>query len=175
MRVSCGRAVYWLVYPAGYLSFRLANGEVVTDPGDDLETMRTALGGDAGEWRDEHGCSWRFSVEPWRDADGKSNRVVVNLVDSPARSGQGMFSSWPTLTEMREQLARDGGFLRAPDGGYYKAVSLEPWANVDPGRFRFQPIFWSKPGMSWWRRQLWRLNDAAVADQLTREKRKREP
>ena len=166
--ISCGRGVCWLVYPRGFLSLQLSNGEVVTDPGDDLETMRETLGGDVGEWRDEHGCSWRFSLEPWRSTDGKSYRVMVQFVDSRARSAQGLFSSWPTLRELRAQLARDDGFLRAPDGGYY-CPSLEWWTDADPDRLRFQPVFWSKPGMSWWHQQTWRLYDAEVTRRLTRK------
>jgi hypothetical protein len=162
--VSCGRAAFLLVYPTGYLSIRLANDEVVTEPGDDLATIREALGGDAGDSRDEHGCSWRFTLVPWRDRSPTSWRVMKCFWS--VESGAGPFSSWPTLAELRDQLRRDDGYLRAPEGEYHR-LSLEWFEGEDPARFRFQPVFWHKPKVSWWRKRLWRLHDAAVADHLS--------
>ena len=166
--VTCGRAVFWIVYRAGGFRLRLADGDSVTDPGDPLGQIRRALGGDIGEWCDEHGCTFRLSLRPWRECDASEYRVLTNFVTG---TGPTLVSSWSTLSDLRKQLGGDEGVLRDPFGAEH-AISLKPWADSDPASTRVQPVFVPHRRMGWWRRLLSRLEEQALADKAAREARR---
>lgn len=160
LATTCNTQVRWHVYPLNQ-ELRLADGDVVRNPGEDLVTMLRLLGGDIGERRDAHGCSYRFSLRPWRRRDPRAFKVLV-IVGST-----GHFDSWPTLALLRRRFGGDDGFFYDPFGNAHK-VSLEDWKEEDPARFRFSPAFVREYRDGWWTRLMRRIEDKALAEEIAR-------
>ena len=145
---ACPNDLYLFIYEVGGRWTWVLDGASFVDPGWTLDEARHELGGEVGSLVDAHGCAYRFSLRPWRDAHPRGWHVLA--VEAIGGGVPTAFKRWDELSEFAARSQGGQVTVTDPDDRAHR-VSLRPWNDLPPDtllQFSF-----SKPDNRTWR--LW--------------------